>query len=69
MVNDPAAHNKALPQDGLQDTHPIGQRPQIAAAVHALALRDDPELLKDLETLLDDNKPAVRLRVAAGILR
>jgi HEAT repeat protein len=40
-----------------------------AAAVHALALRDDPALQKDLEPLLDDDKEAVRLRAAAGILR
>lgn len=40
-----------------------------AAAVHSLALRDDPILRSDLEPLLDDDKEAVRLRAAAGILR
>jgi HEAT repeat protein len=40
-----------------------------AAAVHSLALRDDPNLKPDLEPLLDDGKEAVRLRAAAGILR
>jgi HEAT repeat protein len=40
-----------------------------AAAVHSLALRDDPALEKDLETLLDDDKAPVRLRAAAGVLR
>lgn len=40
-----------------------------AAAVHSLALRDDPKLKPDLEPLLDDNKAPVRLRAAAGVLR
>lgn len=40
-----------------------------AAAVHSLALRDDPALKKDLEPLLDDDKTAVKLRAAAGVLR
>ena len=40
-----------------------------AAAVHSLALRDDPTLKKDLEPLLDDDKEPVRLRAAAGVLR
>ena len=40
-----------------------------AAAVHSLALRDDPALKRDLEPLLDDEKEPVRLRAAAGILR
>jgi len=40
-----------------------------AAAVHSLALRNDPALRKDLEPLLDDDKEPVRLRAAAGILR
>jgi HEAT repeat protein len=40
-----------------------------AAAVHSLALRDDPTLKKDLEPLLDDNKEPVRLRAAAAVLR
>lgn len=40
-----------------------------AAAVHSLALRNDPGLKKDLEPLLDDGREAVRLRAAAGVLR
>ena len=40
-----------------------------AAAVHAIALRDDPALKKDLIPLLDDEKEGVRLRTAAGFLR
>lgn len=40
-----------------------------AAAVHSIALRNDPALEKDLEPLLDDSKQAVRLRAAAGYLR
>jgi HEAT repeat protein len=40
-----------------------------AAAVHSLALRDDPTLKKDLEPLLNDDKEPVRLRAAAGVLR
>ena len=40
-----------------------------AAAVHSLALRDDPSLKKDLVPLLDDDKEGVRLRTAAGYLR
>jgi HEAT repeat protein len=40
-----------------------------AAAVHSLALRDDPALKLDLEPMLDDDKEPVRLRAAAGYLR
>jgi HEAT repeat protein len=40
-----------------------------AAAVHSIALRNDPSLEKDLAPLLSDNKEAVRLRTAAGCLR
>ena len=40
-----------------------------AAAVHSLALRNDPALQADLEPLLDDSKEGVRLRAAAGYLR
>ena len=40
-----------------------------AAAVHSLALRNDPALRKDLEPMLQDKKEAVRLRAAAGYLR
>jgi HEAT repeat protein len=40
-----------------------------AAAVHAIALRDDPALKKELVPLLDDEKEGVRMRTAAGFLR
>jgi HEAT repeat protein len=40
-----------------------------AAAVHAMAIRDNPSLKKDLVPLLDDEKEGVRLRTAAAYLR
>ena len=40
-----------------------------AAAVHSLALRNDPKLQPDLEPMLNDAKEPVRLRAAAGLLR
>ena len=40
-----------------------------AAAVHSLALRNDPAMKKDLAPLLDDDKEGVRLRAAAAWLR
>jgi HEAT repeat protein len=40
-----------------------------AAAVHAIALRNDPTLEPDLVPLFDDSKEAVRVRAAAGYLR
>jgi HEAT repeat protein len=40
-----------------------------AAAVHALALRDDPALRIELEPLVADEKEEVRLRAAAALLR
>ncbi len=40
-----------------------------AAAVHALALRNNPALRSELEPLTDDDKEEVRLRAAAGLLR
>ena len=40
-----------------------------AAAVHAIALRNDPVLETDLMPLLEDKKEAVRVRAAAGYLR
>ena len=43
--------------------------PVRAAAVHAIALRNDPTLEKNLIPLLDDKKEAVRVRAAAGVLR
>src|SRR5262249_25705299 len=40
-----------------------------AAAVHSLALRNDPSIERDLIPLLDDKKEPVRLRAAAGYIR
>jgi HEAT repeat protein len=40
-----------------------------AAAVHSLAVRNDPRLLKDLEPVLLDDREEVRLRAAAAWLR
>jgi HEAT repeat protein len=40
-----------------------------AAAVHSLALQNDPALKPDLGTLTQDDKEEVRLRAAAGWLR
>lgn len=40
-----------------------------AAAVHAIALRNDPAQETDLIALFDDKKEAVRVRAAAGYLR
>ncbi len=40
-----------------------------AAAVHAVSLRNDPAMKKELEPLLEDDNGAVRLRAAAGYLR
>jgi HEAT repeat protein len=40
-----------------------------AAAVHSVALRNDPKMLKELEPALLDDKEEVRLRAAAAYLR
>jgi hypothetical protein len=40
-----------------------------AAAVHSLALRDDPSVRPDLEPVVQDPKEEVRLRAAAALLR
>jgi HEAT repeat protein len=40
-----------------------------AAAVHSLALRNDPAVKKDLQPMLEDDKEEVRLRGAAAYLR
>jgi HEAT repeat protein len=40
-----------------------------AAAVHSLALRNQPDVLKDIAPLLEDKKDAVRYRAAAAYLR
>jgi HEAT repeat protein len=40
-----------------------------AAAVHSLALRNNPAMKKDLAPMLQDDKEGVRLRAAAAFLR
>jgi HEAT repeats len=40
-----------------------------AAAVHSIALRNDPAMKKDLAPLIEDEKQGVRLRTAAALLR
>src|SRR4051794_36554877 len=40
-----------------------------AAAVHALAIRNDPAMKEDFVPLFDDKKDAVRSRAAAGYVR
>lgn len=40
-----------------------------AAAVHSLAMNNDPRLAEDLAPLLEDENQAVRFRAAAGYLR
>ena len=40
-----------------------------AAAVHSLAIRNDPRMQKDIAIVLLDDKEEVRLRAAAGYLR
>jgi len=55
--------------DGLKDALYDKDWGVRAAAVHALALRNDPSILKDVEPLLQDDKEAVRLRAAAACLR
>jgi HEAT repeat protein len=40
-----------------------------SAAVHAMAVRDDPAYMEELLPLMDDPKEAVKLRAAAGYVR
>ena len=40
-----------------------------AAAVHALAMKNNPALKKDITPMLDDDKESVRLRAAAAYLK
>ena len=40
-----------------------------AAAVHALALRNNPALRRDLDSMIADESEGVRLRAAAAVLR
>jgi HEAT repeat protein len=64
------AHERdAVTVDALKDALSDKEWSVRAAAVHALSLRNDPALRKDLEPLLQDDKNQVRLRAAAGYLR
>ena len=40
-----------------------------AAAVHALALQNNPAMRKDLDPMIEDESEGVRLRAAAAVLR
>jgi HEAT repeat protein len=40
-----------------------------AAAVHSLAMRNDPRLRPEIEPIIEDDKEEVRLRAAAALLR
>jgi HEAT repeat protein len=55
--------------DGLKDAAFDKDWHVRAAAVHSLALQNNPELKPELETLTLDDKEEVRLRAAAGWLR
>jgi HEAT repeat protein len=55
--------------EALEDALSDGDWSVRAAAVHAIALRNDPALMANLIPLLDDKKEAVRDRAAAGFLR
>jgi HEAT repeat protein len=55
--------------DALRDALDDGNSSVRAAAVHAMSLRNDPALKKELEPLLQDDSEPVRLRAAAGYLR
>jgi len=54
---------------GLQDALTDKDWSVRAAAVHAIALRNNPVLEADLVPLFEDKKEAVRVRAAAGYLR
>jgi HEAT repeat protein len=55
--------------DALKDALSDKEWPVRAAAVHSLALQNDPRLKNDLAPMLEDDNQAVRLRAAAGYLR
>jgi len=55
--------------DGLKDALYDKDWRVRAAAVHSLALQNNPAMKKDLERLLEDDKEEVRLRAAAGYIR
>jgi len=55
--------------DALKDARIVKDFRVRAAAVHVLALRNDPALRADLEPLINDDKEEVRLRAAAALLR
>jgi len=81
LLNDPSVSGRAqavllLGKDidaktlgGLKDATHDADWTVRAAAVHSLALHNDPALLPELEQRLNDDKQAVRLRAAAGYLR
>jgi len=74
---------RSLIEDSLRDKNPDTRKVLLAlrnalidndwsvraAAAHAIAVRNDPALEKDLLPLFDDKKEAVRVRAAAGYLR
>jgi HEAT repeat protein len=53
----------------LQDALTDGDWSVRAAAVHSIAVRDDPTLETVLVPMFEDKKEAVRVRAAAGFLR
>ncbi|HLK62814.1 MAG TPA: HEAT repeat domain-containing protein [Bryobacteraceae bacterium] len=55
--------------DGLQDALMDKDWRVRAAAVHSLALQNDPAMMPILAPLIEDDKEEVRLRAAAGFLR
>jgi len=65
LTADTSAEVQNALQDALTDTDASVR----AAAVHAIALRNDRGKMAMLVPLLDDKKDAVRLRAAAGYLR
>jgi HEAT repeat protein len=65
LGNDRGADTQAALIDALTD-----KEWQVrAAAIHSLALRNDPAMLDHLLPLLEDHKEAVRLRAAAACIR
>jgi HEAT repeat protein len=65
LSSDRSADILGAERDGLRDKDASVR----AAAVHTIAVRDDPALMSDLLPIMDDSKEAVRLRAAAGYVR
>lgn len=65
LANDPSPQVLDGLKEALNDKDPSVR----AAAVHAIAARNDPSLMPLLLPQFDDAKEAVRLRAAAGYLR